>query len=81
MIFPLPDSRRYTHLEVGRNKAIQARSARWRFRHSMLRSAGNARPCYRRAGLFRPTFIVPTLERGNDKNLPLNGEKTWPLPH
>lgn len=54
--FPSSGSHRYIHLDVGRNKAIEARSARWRFRRVRRVFAGNADSRYRSNPLI-PAYI------------------------
>jgi len=55
-LVPTQSARRYTYLDVGRNKAIQARSARWRFRRIWVAFAGNAGSRYRSNQLI-PAYI------------------------
>jgi hypothetical protein len=51
---PSWSSRRYTHLDVGRNKPVRAKA---RTGVSGAPIAGNTHPCCRRVGLFRPTSL------------------------
>ncbi|MDO9046180.1 MAG: hypothetical protein Q7U66_00395 [Methylobacter sp.] len=50
------NTRKYSYRQVGRNKAIQARSARWRFRQIQM-LAGNANSRYRSNQLI-PAYLV-----------------------
>jgi len=49
--------------DVGRNKAIQAHSARWRFRRIWMMFAGNASSCYRSNRLIPAYFCVTRVPR------------------
>jgi len=55
-------AQKYSYSEVGRNKAIQARSARWRFRRIQM-LAGNANSRYRSNQLI-PAYFANNADLG-----------------
>jgi len=60
--------RKYSYSQVGRNKAIQARSARWRFRRIQI-LAGNANSRYRSNQLI-PAYFAEQEARASKTAFP-----------